>query len=93
MTTKTNVENSRQYESRFFLLVEQILASLQALTWLEKLRTCLQISKECVTMSYIIDNSYLDRYLDRYLERYLDRYRYNVQITCVQLLEFTFSCN
>ena len=42
MTTTANADNLRQQKRTFSLIVEQIL-SLRALTWLEKLRICLQI--------------------------------------------------
>ena len=46
MTTTTNAENLLQYKSKFSLIVEQMLTLLRALTWLEKLRICLQMSNE-----------------------------------------------
>ena len=36
MTATTNEENLRQFEIRFSLIVEQTLAFLQALKWLQK---------------------------------------------------------
>ena len=46
MTTTTNAENLLQYRSKFSLIVEQMLTLLRALTLLEKLRICLQMSNE-----------------------------------------------
>ena len=37
-------ENVWQYKSRFSLIVEETLASIQALPWLGKKRICLKIS-------------------------------------------------
>ena len=56
MTTTVNAENLRQYKRRFPLIKEQILAFRSRTNWLEKLRICLQIQKNCITMSYVIDN-------------------------------------
>ena len=46
MTTTTNAENLRQYQSRFSLTVEQILAVAWSTKLLEKLRIYLQVSNE-----------------------------------------------
>ena len=46
MTTATNAETLRQYKSRFYLIIEQILVLIRALAWLEKLRIWLQVSYE-----------------------------------------------
>ena len=45
MTTETNAENLK-YKSRFSFILEQMLAFLWTLTWLEKLYFFLQISHE-----------------------------------------------
>ena len=34
---------------------------LQALVWLEKLRTCLEFQTNCVTIFNVIGNSHLDK--------------------------------
>ena len=46
MTTITNTENLRHYKSRFFYFRADTSFCFQALTWLGKLRICLQTSNE-----------------------------------------------
>ena len=43
MTTKTDAENLRQYKRRFSLNMSRYWLELGALTWLEKLKICLQM--------------------------------------------------
>ena len=44
MTATTTAENLQQFKIRFSLILEQILAFVQALTWLEKEKISLKIS-------------------------------------------------
>ena len=55
MTTTLNAENLRQYKSRFPLFVELIL-SFEALTWLEKWKIYLQISKKKISPCFTLLN-------------------------------------
>ena len=62
MTTTTNAENLQQYKIRFSLIVEQILAFPSSSCLVRKVKSLPpKFQTNCITMSYVIDNSYSDR--------------------------------
>ena len=61
LATTTNAENLRQYESRFSLIVEQILAFASSTNMVREVKTVLKLQTNSRTVLYNLDNSHLDR--------------------------------
>ena len=61
LATTTNAENLRQYESRFSLIVEQILAFASSTNLVREVKTVLKLQTNSITVLYNLDNSHLDR--------------------------------
>ena len=57
MITSTNIENFPQYKSAFYLIVEQKLAFTSRNNLARKVKN---LSRN-LTMTYVIDNSHMDR--------------------------------
>ena len=57
MATSTNIENLPQYKSAFYLIVEQKMAFTSSNNLARKVKN---FSRD-LTMTYVIDNSHLDR--------------------------------
>ena len=90
LTMITNAAKVRQYKGRFSLSVWQILAfTSRALTLLEKLRMCLQISTD-VVLSYILFS--FAKVNTFYRKTLISFAKNNVEIASALLISFTSFC-